>query len=1178
MPKRVLAIGVGGTGKASLTILKERLEETYGQVPDNVVLLSLDTDTLREADRFAGTRLNPAFDDRNRLPEYQQIVSPGGITMDTVFADVRSGKTASYMNWLEIEKLDRMLGPAERDIRGGAQQRRPIGRTALILRYANPVFQSITEAIGRMYGTPESEEQTRIISSEDIEKGKRLIFLIGSVAGGTGSGMLIDVANLVRHAINCNQNWQSVSVSAVIVLPDAFAGNTRFMNDPTHLKPNSFAALRELDRFMRVHSSILPYMIRYAEREQSITWSTNQPIDHIYLVDTASRSATQDFDLSGDPMKGVFPVISDFVLSHIDNSLGDALATLRSNAGSHYDKTVGRMYSSFNVMSYIFPVDDVIESFSYRFLRELVARQFLPLSEPKLQAILPQEALVEVERNFATSSVVNVANPNVIQKSIVATRRVNPETPDMSGAGLFGMISLSDSGFAEHYQLLQQSLEYLRNCLVLTRDGDFRREDFADGATRLLNFAEQFMDDYLGPQLDPNDPDSRFGGDWDKILSQYRDALRVRFAQVLDAALLDALNRRNEQRMLLPNRLPYAQAMVAHLKGFLTRFRALLERLWQEQQVETRLRLAGENLRGAVIYMNDTRFERYLPLFMTKPRQAQESFKNQFSERIEMVLHQRMYRTVLDVLDSLGAAEKDSAGQYSVLDLVRVELENWERTLKDVDHILIAQIRQHDANRNEKRTVKVRRYLTNPQFEDELYRRAEHVGVAATRIMGQVGDQKGLRWERLDDQVPLDYKLVTSWGERAKGAEEIVATWFAGAKGIFQAVRNNVTVAERLAAELRGHSEFSNRCLLVEEPFLRYNPSKNDAPMFRERYVSFNLDKARDDNARTFLESARATLRDQGLNVDTTSENVMACTVVEVSRGAALHAVELYTQCEPEYRDKLNRGRESIHLFPEEQNATTFEQSIPTLNETDNPMRALAPELVIALGNRDKLRAFTLAAAYGLILEDIFVDPETGEETNELCLRFTDGRRLILSQSKMARMLDYNFTSLPVSEQQSRHYLWALQNYMLTFTEFPGSNMNLIERVKVELVRRGVPLTGIENPFTLKLVDVNRAILDVATALEPSESEEPVPTRRQERYAQMRLELVERFVNHKIYAFKHSSNIAVRDMGTVMHLILREEMGRLASQAIFSSSVMLSTWDEVFSSLTPEQGSQGMQL
>ena len=119
MPKRVLAIGVGGTGKAVLTILKERLEETYGQVPENTVLLSFDTDDLRESDSFAGTRLTTQVDERGRQPEFRQIVSRSGVTMNHVFADVASGRSSSYMQWLEKDKLDRTLGPAERDIRGG---------------------------------------------------------------------------------------------------------------------------------------------------------------------------------------------------------------------------------------------------------------------------------------------------------------------------------------------------------------------------------------------------------------------------------------------------------------------------------------------------------------------------------------------------------------------------------------------------------------------------------------------------------------------------------------------------------------------------------------------------------------------------------------------------------------------------------------------------------------------------------------------------------------------------------------------------------------------------------------------------------------------------------------------------------------------------------------------------
>lgn len=1138
MPKRVLAIGVGGSGKAALTILKERLEESYGQVPDNVVLLSLDTDSLRDVDRFAGTRLNPQFDDRGRLPEFQQVVSPTGMTMDTVFADIRSGKTANYMSWLEHEKLDRILGPAERDIRGGAQQRRPIGRTALVLCYANPVYQSIVEAIGRMYGEPEQEKP---VDAKDVERSKRLIFVIGSVAGGTGSGMFIDVANLIRHAIRGNPNWQSVSVSAVIVLPEAFAMYTRFMDDPTNLKPNSFAALRELDRFMRVHSSFLPYMIRYAENQQSVTWSTNRPFDHVYLVDTASRSASQDFDLSGDPMRGVFPVIADFVMAHVDNSLGDALATLRSNAGMHYNETTGRMYSSFNVMTYIFPVNDVIESFAYRFVRELLLREFLPVTDEKRRAALRQEALGEVERSFTESIVAGRANPAIVRKAIVATRRVNPEPLDVSWQGLFGLVSLSDVGFAEDSQLLQQSLDYLQGNLILTKDGDYKRESFEEGATRLLNFAEQFQDDYLGLQVDPDDPESRAGGDWDVILGKYREALRVRFAEALDAMLLDVLNRRDANNVLLPHRLPYARELLAVLKGYLVACKTRLEDLWREQQVETRWHQVGEELLNAITWMNDSRGKMYLPPFATEPRKAQESFRGLFVERMSLALHRRVYRLVLDVLDSLGAAEKDSSGQRSVLDLAALELENWELTLADVDRLIAERSRQHEAEREEKRTVKVRRYLTDPKFEDELYRRPEHLGVVATRIMGQVGDQKGLQWARVDEGTPLGFKLVTTWGEAARGAEQIARSWFDGSKDLFQVVRNNVTVAERLAASFNSHAAFTNRCLLVQEPFLRYNPAKNDTPPFAERYVSFNVERARDDAARQFLTNARATLGSQGLNVDTAAESLVACTVVQVSRGIKLVAADPYVQCEPEYWAKLSKGRESIHLFPEEQNATVLEQMIPKLGETRNVQRVFAPELVIALGNRPKVRAFVLAYASGLIYPDTYVHPQTKEQSIELWLRLKD-RRIVLSQSSMVRRLDTTFVNLPPEEQEARLLLNALQNYMLKLTNLPGFSVNMIEWVKADLQERGVSLEGIENPFTLTVDDVNEAVNEAALALGPTDAEEKDPYNRRARNALRRLERLEQFISGRLTSMKQSLDPRTRDLGTMMHLVLLDEI------------------------------------
>ena len=1151
MPKRVLAIGVGGSGKQALTILKERLEETYGQVPDNVALLLLDTDDLREGDSFAGTQLTPTFDERGREPEFQHVVSPPGMTMDTVFADITRGRTTAYMYWLEKEKLQRILSPAEKDIRGGAQQRRPVGLVAFILRWL-AIYGSILNAIGRVYGEPEEELP---VGTMEIEKGKRLIFIVGSVAGGTGSGFLIHIANLVRHAIRSNSNWQSVDVSSIIVLPDAFQAYAPRMEDPTNLKPNSYAGLRELDRFTRVHSAALPYMIRYGEDIRSITWSTNQPLDHAYLMDTASRTASQDFDLSGDPKRGVFPVIADFIMAHVDSSLGDALATLRSNASQHYDKNTGRMYSGFNVMTYIFPVDDVIESFSYRFLREMLARQLLPIKDKKTRALVEQEAVKETERVFAENSIGGKVNPGVIQKAIACTRRMDPETPDVSWPGLFNLVALSESAFAEDYQDLEQSLDYLASNLIPTKVGEYKHEKHDEGYTRLLNFGEQFMDDFLGPQTDPDDEESRFGGDWDKILARYRDALRQRFAEALDAAVLEVLNRRDPNtRVMEPSRLPYARAMVAALKERLVRFKALLDQEYREQQIDIRIRQTSEELRNVIAWMYETKdSHRLIPIGKPEARKAQDAYIGLLLEKMELVLHQRIYRTVLDVLGALGAAEQDSAGRLSVLDVSAQELENWQATLQDVDRITRDGARVHERNREAKRRVKVRRYLTNPQFEEQLYQQPEHSGMVATQVMGQVRGTKGLTWQRLEETEPLDYKLVTTWGEEAKGAEEIARRFFAGVKDLFQVVRENVTVADRVAAQFTSPASFANTVLRVEEPFLRYNPAQNDGrSMFHERYVSFNLAHASDE-ARRFLEQGVGTLADQGVHVDREAESLVACTVAEVARGVCLGAVDQFSGCEPDYRVKLYKGRESIHLFPEEQTATDYEQRIETLGESDNRQRPLAPELVIAIGDEVKLKAFTLACVYGLVDQGLHLDPETGEETTELFLALRQNgqvRRLPLSQRRLVRELDPRFDDVAGEDQLARLYLNALQNFVLKATEVRGVPHPMVPTLVADLKGHGVSLGHIENPFTLSVRQVNEAIKQVTKTLGPDEAEEPNPKRQGALNARRRMvQHLQPFLDNRVRMFKLSPASPVRDMGTVMHLILREEINSLSELA-----------------------------
>ncbi len=1135
MPKRTLIIGVGGSGKASLTILKERLEETYGVVPPEVVLLSIDTDSMRDIDQFAGTQLNSKVTGQ-RNPEFLHIVSPGGMTMDTVFADIRSGKTAAYMRWLEDEKLDKILAPSERDIRGGAQQRRPIGRTALILRYQG-IYQAIRDGLAAMYGEAAPGEQ-ELTDAVAIERGKRLIFIVTSVAGGTGSGMFIDVCNLVREAVASSQTYQSVDVAAVIVLPDAFSGFVRLMEDPTNLRPNSCAALRELDRFMRTHSFALPYMIRYAESEAAITWSTNQPIDHCYLVDTASRSGAQDFQLGNEPMKGVFPAIADFIMSHIDSSLGDAIATLRSNAGMQYAKSEGRQHSSFNIFTYIFPVEDIIESFAYRLLGEVFGREFLPPRDDKQAALIKQAAEDEADAKFSANLVEGEVNTNLMQKAIASTRRLDPETPGIDWESLLSVISLSEVTFERDIEDIRASLKDLDDGLVNTPNSK-RKEDFGEGYTRLLDFIAEYEDRNLGPLADPENEESRTNGLWDRILGRYVEAHRERFARAVDAALLAACNARGEDDLLLPYRLTHTIAMLDQLRFRILRFRELMATLYEQEQIDARRRQAGEDTRHNLIWMGDARTARYFPPIWTEPLRAQRAYIRSKKEKLRYDLHVRLYRVALAICDTMASKDPNS-----VISLATAELQNWQQTMEDANQLLEERLRGHERGRIEKRQVRVRRYLTDPHYENELYTRPENQPRVLQTVLGRPEQAPGLEFSRRRENVVLRYRIVARWAKEAEGAAAIAAEFFEGAKRLFASLRERVSIADRLAASFPNPLVFVNHSLTITEPFLRYNPSINAFNPLSERYMSANVQTAGNEQVRRFFEAAIASLSAQSLTVDGRSESRVACTVLEIARGVKLDAVDQFTGCAGDYRSKLSRGNESIHVFREEQRATDYERLIDSLGEAGHSLHALAPEVIVAMGDDAKLRAFTQACAFGLIAPAEAYDDEHNA-TTELFLNYksTTGNELRtqLTQSASIRRQEQAFSQLPVNQQHARLRLDALQTFSLKATTLTGISSNMVPNIVNQLGARGVRLVGLDKAYFVELRDVNASLQakwnELAGQTNPMTDADKARLRRQK---------LEAFLNGDVKIMKSMADPRVRDLGLVMQLIIRDLISQLS--------------------------------
>ena len=1157
MPKRTLVIGVGGSGKAALTILKERLVETYPDLK-YVELLALDTDELRETDSFGGVRLNWSKVD-NQSQEYQAIVSKPGVTMDSLFRDMARGNSLSFLQWLEREKLEHVLGPSERSIQGGAQQRRPVGRVAVFQRWDNPISRSIEQAIARIYGEPERPDTIAdALDVQDMKKkeeqSKRQIFILGSVAGGTGSGFLLDVANLVRKITGANSKFESVDVSAIIVLPDAFSSFSADMVDSSNLKPNSYAALRELDRFMRTHSASLPYMIRYGDDIRSITWNTNKLFDHVYLVDTASPNTSSESDLRGDPMRGVFPLMADFVMAHIDQNLGDSLASLRSNAGQAYDKDEGWMYSSFNVMTYIFPVTDVIRSFSLRFIREMLHRQFLPIPDKKTAALIEQEASNEAERVFSQNSVEGKTNPAVVQKAIAATRAVDPETPDTNWVGLFQLIALSESGFADDYTDLQAWLNYLDGQLIPSREKDYKDENYDDGNARLQKAADRYLDDVLGKRYDPDNEDARSGGEWDKILGRYRAALYQRFANALDAQLLNIMNRRDPQtRVLAPARLPLATGLVMALRAKLVEFKKTILTEYGRHNVDTRVNQLNEALRGAIAQMDASKDKTLaFPGFKSDARKSQDSFISLFKEKMELVLHQHIYRIVADVLDALGAAEMDNSGNRSVLDLALIDLESWQATFRDVDKTyLVPWETLHNKNREQKRRVKIRRYLTNPEFEKELYQRPEIFSAVAGQILGQVRGQTSMTWQRKDELEPLHYKLTTTWAEQSEGTEAIANNFLTGAMELFQVVRDYVTAADRVDASFKDSNSFVVNVNLISEPFLRFNPGDNGKNLSSEWYLAYSLAKASDET-RAFFGAVQANLtNDNRRTINSTAESSVACTVIELSRGVRLGAVEQIRACEVDYRLKVFKGRESLHLFNEEQVATQYEERIESLGDSNNRQRHLAPDLIVAMGDDQLLRSFTLACAYGIIEEGTFVDPKTGVESTEVLLKLSPqaDRYPRLSYSDELVKSDARFATVGALSRSARLHLNALQKLVLIGIQKLQVHPSQVDSLMSGLKGRGVELDYFDNPFTISKRDLNDRVRAYADGLGPTPQEEADSKQREQENARRRLKRLQAFLDSKVASFERDPVPAVKDMGTVMHLILQREIADMHERA-----------------------------
>lgn len=241
MAMQALVMGFGGTGAHILTALKELTVLKYGRVPETIKFLLFDTiadwkpgisvqivggaaeeKTAKSEDEAAS--LDP-------LNEYFQLVDFPPDLRTHVFEYLSPAGDPDAQphlkDWLHAPWLSENVPPHQLAVTIGAAQQRQIGRYAMF-KNADRIIAHLRPIIRKL---------------SDEAKGSDVnVWLIGSSAGGTGAGCLIDAAYLTHLAgRNVSENLK-LKVTGVIVLPNVY------MNVSGISQGRAYSLLRELER------------------------------------------------------------------------------------------------------------------------------------------------------------------------------------------------------------------------------------------------------------------------------------------------------------------------------------------------------------------------------------------------------------------------------------------------------------------------------------------------------------------------------------------------------------------------------------------------------------------------------------------------------------------------------------------------------------------------------------------------------------------------------------------------------------------------------------------------------------------------------------------------------------------------------------------------------------------
>ena len=346
-----LVIGIGGTGLEVIMRIRRLITESYGSLENLPVVGFLHIDTDREAQPANPLMAGPP------LENYETYCSQ--VAFEEARKILHDPESWSwYHDWLPPELLDK---PQLLVSQQGAGQIRACGRFSFFFNHdqIGKASQQAKQRIRR------GEHRTFMSEKYGLDVKPQLnVFVACSIAGGTGSGMLIDLGYSLQRWF---EGESDLKITAIISTPDAFGS----VSAKDKIKCNGYAALMELNYFCDTSTT---FSVRYAANEGSRIETNKPPYDLIYLVGTTNESGVnlKLDDVQEMMAQNIFlDLVSDF--SAYKRSIRDNIE--RTAAGQNDEPPKGRSYPrtfmSFGLATIEIPIHHIRNNLTYRLSEDL---------------------------------------------------------------------------------------------------------------------------------------------------------------------------------------------------------------------------------------------------------------------------------------------------------------------------------------------------------------------------------------------------------------------------------------------------------------------------------------------------------------------------------------------------------------------------------------------------------------------------------------------------------------------------------------------------------------------------------------------------------------------------------------------------------------------------------------